>query len=601
MPSDSSLPIPATSSHISRPISRAPDVLDPINLSPEQWLDKVGWPFSVLHLEYICKGSLFDILLSIIKGPDDVEHARYLFKDPQQVIYQKLTRHDWLKELSEIITQRYRPDPKATAYDEKGEFVHRLSQILTLCYGQPLHEIPARNGSTQVLNTVHFGALFARACSLEFDESIGCFFHYNEKKGAWQPLSDHRVRQILINFLVPYMHRRPLLYSGSPMFLDTIISQAKATTLHDPFKPEGYMFGTSNKTLWLKPPKEKAQTPDVEECDNHQGYKIRNAIPIAYDKKNTGCTAFHTMLKNIMEPHDIKMLQYWCGMAILGHNFHHKILILQGKGGSGKSTLANIIERMVGEDNIATLITQRLADRFELSEFFGKTLLVGKDVPDDFLSCKAAPILKSLSGDSNLKAEVKNVQARVRLGGPFNVLVVSNPHLYVNMQDDLTAWTRRLWVIPVNKKKETVELSEYDKKLTESEGAGILYWMLLGAKDVLASLKQGIQFGMNDTQRSNAHSFLVRPDELLDFTNTCIEAKPNGIVTSEELYEAYSSFVARKGKDPVASTVFQKRIVKHLLAIPGVTKPSTIVTKNGGNPVRGYKGLQIKPSSISAD
>lgn len=599
MPSPTTALATKKTSTLANSLGAPPEIPDPFSLSPEQWLEQTGWPLSTLHLEPLAKGNLFELLLSLIKGPVMVERGRFLFAEPEQVVYGKQTRLAWLMGLSAIIVDQYRVNPRDPAYDERGDFVHRLSEVLTLRYGEPTHEIPTRQGSMTVLNTIHFGALFAYACDLEYDEGIGCFFHYQESKASWQPISAPRVRHILINFLVPYMHHSPLLYTGAPSFLDMIISQAKATALHEPFKPEnGYIFGTLRKTIWLKEPKTANAKPEEVDCDNHPGYKIRNAIPIPFDRKNTGCTTFRAMLDNIMEEGDQDLLQYWCGMALLGRNFFHKILVVQGPGGSGKSTLANIIEQMIGLENVATLVTQRLAERFELSEFFGKTLLVGKDVQDDFLSCNAAPILKSLSGDSNLKAEVKNMQARVRLGGPFNVLVVSNPHLYIRLQDDAAAWLRRLWVIPVRPKVQIIgntEKADYHKTLIEAEGPGILYWMLIGARKVLSDIKAGKQPRLEPVQQANAQAFILRPDELQTFVSDRLEEKAGSVLTTEELYEEYSSYVGLNGKDPVASTVFQKRIVKHLLAIPGVTKPSTIATKPGEKPVRGYRGVAIKP------
>lgn len=88
----------------------------------------------------------------------------------------------------------------------------------------------------------------------------------------------------------------------------------------------------------------------------------------------------------------------------------------------------------------ATLRTSLLDARFELGRFLGRTLLYGADVPQDFLNCESAGVLKALSGGDPMSFEFKNSNARPEITCAFNVVVTCNTHPRIRLQGDLEAW-----------------------------------------------------------------------------------------------------------------------------------------------------------------
>lgn len=562
--------------------------------SPAEWLKEIQWPFSAAHLEQVCSGQVFTLLLAITEGPEAIRSARYLVKNPDEMLAAGITRLEWLVGLSEELAKQHSSSKAAKVADPVGDYRIRLAEVLTTKFGKPFFKIATKHGNEKKINSLHFASLFAYCCGIEFDDKVGCFYRYNRDAGAWQPISEDRAREILIDFTVPFMHRKPLTYSNTPAFQALILEQARATNIHQDFMPDGYMFATQNKTLFLDTSGPILANVTVEEVSNYWGYRIRNAIPIEFDKSHTGCTKFRGVLDNLMEPDDVDMFQYWCGLALLGKNPLHKMMIISGGAGSGKSTIASIVERMIGEDNVATLTSQRLEDRFELSEFFGKTLLVGKDVPAGFLAHKSASVLKSLTGDSNIRAEVKYVQARVRLGSPYNVLIVSNHNLHVRIADDLDAWKRRLWVIPVALKKSFKVDPHFAENLIKKEGAGILYWMLMGARRVLKDMKAGTEYARTATQTANTMSLLSPPDLLKDFCNAHIVPKTGSHVPSELIYDAFCHFCSTRNADAIADTVFYRQIGKHILQkVPTAKGPKTIAATSGTKAYKAYVDIEL--------
>ena len=93
------------------------------------------------------------------------------------------------------------------------------------------------------------------------------------------------------------------------------------------------------------------------------------------------------------------------------------IVILSGTAQGGKSTFVQVVSGVIGKENIATLRTEQLNQRFETASFLGKTLLHGADVPSDFLTQKNASILKSLTGGDSMSVELKNGRERPEIDG----------------------------------------------------------------------------------------------------------------------------------------------------------------------------------------
>ncbi len=136
----------------------------------------------------------------------------------------------------------------------------------------------------------------------------------------------------------------------------------------------------------------------MEMDDFSPEYYSRNQIPIAFDE-NAVCPRFlNELLAPALDDEDIEVIQKYFGMCLLGYNYSQQLLILERTPGDGKSTLVDVLRQIIGRRNIAELRTNLLNERFEMAAFGGKTLLIGYDVPGNFLQRSGAEVLKKLTG-----------------------------------------------------------------------------------------------------------------------------------------------------------------------------------------------------------
>jgi putative DNA primase/helicase len=208
-------------------------------------------------------------------------------------------------------------------------------------------------------------------------------------------------------------------------------------------------------------------------------YYSRNIIPIEYNPR-AKCPKFEGELLKPLPKEDKLVLQKLFGMFSSGINFLQKILILQGAPQSGKSQLAAVARLLFGPANCEELRTAHLGDRFELSRYMAKTLLIGADVAGDFLNRPGASHLKKMTGGDLIGLERKYSNHAASILGVFCILITCNSRLTVKLDGDRGAWLRRLIIINYAQKLHSIDIPGFAQRLVREEGPGILNWALKG-------------------------------------------------------------------------------------------------------------------------
>jgi phage/plasmid-associated DNA primase len=242
----------------------------------------------------------------------------------------------------------------------------------------------------------------------------------------------------------------------------------------------------------------------------------RNRSPIVFDE-NAKCDRFlNELVYPAVHPDDVILIQKYGGMCLLGSNLIQRMLMLDGGPERGKTQLANVIQEIIGRENVTQLRTRFLGDRFELYRFLKKTLLVGVDVNPDFLSTPGAAVLKGLVGGDWFDAEMKFGTGSFPVQGTFCVVVTSNSRLRVRLCGDVGAWRRRLLIVRYKAPKPKKKIPDFGARLVQEEGAGILNFFIAGLDMVLRDIDQRADGDIALTERQEAvvDSLLAESDSL---------------------------------------------------------------------------------------
>lgn len=305
------------------------------------------------------------------------------------------------------------------------------------------------------------------------------------------------------------------------------------------------------------------------------------------------CPRFkHELLSPIITEDETRVLFEYMGQVFLGYNISQKVLIFSGAAGGGKSTIVNIMEMILGRENVAELRTNALHGWYETSRYIGKSLLAGKDVPADFMRHKGASKLKALTGNDMISTEMKHSNDVSTFSGTFNVIITSNCNQPIQIQDDRDAWERRVLSIKCKKPKEGIKpIRDFDKELVETEGSGIFNEALKG---LVRIIKAGGTIAASDEQRKEIADLLDESEGLTVFLKDMVykgETKKDNL-TSWELFEAYKQYCIGRGWKPKTITIVRKELVDAMAELFDAPR-RTDVTRDGTNH-RGYWGVRLK-------
>jgi P4 family phage/plasmid primase-like protien len=298
-----------------------------------------------------------------------------------------------------------------------------------------------------------------------------------------------------------------------------------------------------------------------------------------------------TLLRPALEVEDIELLQRWCGLALIGVNLAQRFVILSGTAGGGKGTLIRVINGIVGPTNVGTLRPDLLGERFELGRLLGKSLLYGADVPDNFLNCKGASVLKALTGGDPVTLEFKGSNECPEIICRFNAIVTCNSRLTVHLEGDAEAWRRRLVIIEYRRTKPETVIADLSERILANEGPGVLNWMLEGLDKVRAD---EWQLRLSAAQQKVVDDLLLESEADVVFAKECLEKDGTESLTVADCYDRYVAFCNERGWAAMAKRKFTNSIGDTVTRLYGLTVRHDVADWQSGKPQRGWKGIKCK-------
>jgi P4 family phage/plasmid primase-like protien len=451
-------------------------------------------------------------------------------------------------------------------------------------YGEPF--LVNEKGNV-ALNDRAVAVKCATSHQIKYNAMLNSYERYDGKRGLWVPVHEVDVMRVLDNLLLA------LGKAYDQQDVVARITAAKLSSLCKMMRPHDLQVETENAAglvharngvveLGAKKPKLLPHDPK---------YLFRHSNEIAFDAE-ADCPKFlKKFLGTALEQPDIHLLQMYCGSMLLGPNTCHGIMVIRGTAGGGKSTLVSIIEKVIGENNVAHLRTSLLNGRFETSAFLGKRLLVGKDVPGDTLATSGARMLKSLVGGDLMQAEIKYNPDKQPVRGDYHMVIVSNNKLRIALDGDEEAWRRRLLVVDFKNTKPTQPIPDFAKILLAKEASGILNWLIDGAKAYGAEMEKHGLLRLTNEQEKRVTTLLEDSDNVVHFVNRCLAPKNGRDVSSEELLLGYHRVCRNQQWTPVPTHTFQSRMPDVLGRVFSTARRNDI--KRDGRAVRGFKNVVL--------
>lgn len=295
-----------------------------------------------------------------------------------------------------------------------------------------------------------------------------------------------------------------------------------------------------------------------ELCEFSPEYIITNRIQANYNENAYHALTDKTLDKLACNDKDIRaLLEEVIGYCFYRRNELRKAFILTGGKRNGKSTFLDLINCLLGKDNISNLDLKELGDRFKTAELFGKLANVGDDIGDEFIANPA--IFKKLVSGNPVNVEKKGTD-------PFDFSNYAKFLFSANniprIKDKSGAVIDRLIIIPFDAifSQDDPDFDPYIKyKLMNDEAMEYLAWIgIEGLKRILTNRS----FNKSEKIEKSIKEYEESNNPVLLFFNEITE---DGIINepSKDVYKKYQEFCIANGFSPISNIEFSRQTNKY--------------------------------------
>ncbi|HKK44507.1 MAG TPA: phage/plasmid primase, P4 family [Balneolaceae bacterium] len=278
-------------------------------------------------------------------------------------------------------------------------------------------------------------------------------------------------------------------------------------------------------------------------------------LPFIYDS-SAEAPRFEQYLDKVLPDETLqKILAEFIGYVFV--NTHQlkleKALILHGSGGNGKSVFFDIINALLGSENVSTFTLESLTNQngYYRAKLANKLVNYGSEISANM---QTAMFKQLVSGEP--------VEARLPYGEPFTLdnyaKLVFNCNELPTDVEHTNAFFRRFMIIPfevtIPEEEQDKELS---KKIIENELPGVFNWVVDGLKRVLK--QKG--FTLSEVISDRNQQYRKESDSVQMFIaeHGYTESMTNW-TPLKELYGKYKRYCEADGYYPVAKRKFSKRL-----------------------------------------
>lgn len=283
----------------------------------------------------------------------------------------------------------------------------------------------------------------------------------------------------------------------------------------------------------------------------------------------------------------INLLQEYFGYLLTNDTSRHVALVLFGDAATGKSTVCKVIQAVIGSDNCSYLPLSSFGQKFSPISTLGKLVNISDEMSP--LNPYTENMLKwFISGQT--------IQTSRIYKGPVSLVptarIVACMNSWPKFTDQSGGWYRRLLIVTLRKR---LKFDEQDPRVEQallSERAGILNWALEG----LARLTRTGGFTRTNLGDDLAADLRCEFQSPTEFARRFVAMEPDGWVSNEALYGAYSGWCRENGW-PVN---LMKSALGRLVAYQHNTKVCRLRLPDGTQP-HGVSGVKLLPADGEHD
>ena len=282
-------------------------------------------------------------------------------------------------------------------------------------------------------------------------------------------------------------------------------------------------------------------------------YKSFTQLAVKYDA-NAVSERIKKFVTSLVVPDALKTFWQFMGFLLLPDYRFKKALLIIGDANTGKSSLLELISRVLGRHNVASVSLQDLTtDRFAKAELFAKVANIYADL--NLSAVNLTGQFKSLTGGDTILVQRKFKQ-------PFNFVntakLIFSANDFASVSQPDAAFFSRFIVIPFKHRfvAGTTAIINIVDTFDDNDLSAFLNYSLAALK----SLLKDQHFTIGESSKDSQRVFLQVSDSIMAFIYAATVQDDNSVVSKSDFYMAYRNWCVRTRRRAVSSTRFFRRI-----------------------------------------
>ena len=289
-------------------------------------------------------------------------------------------------------------------------------------------------------------------------------------------------------------------------------------------------------------------------------YIITNKIPHNYNPNAKSELLDGVMRKFSCGDENVyKLLYQAIGYCFYRRNELRKSFFLLGEKRNGKSTFLDMVQTLLGEENVANLDLCEIGHEFKTAELTGRLANIGDDINDEYIS-NTSIFKKVVSGDVITVAKKGKDPYKLRSFAKFFFSANSLPRL--GKGKDSSAVLDRLVIIPFDAKfsKDDKDYDPFIKYKLRSEE--VMEALIVNAIPALKSVLIEQAFEHCDKVEENMVEFERSNNPILEFYED-LDEKEYLNEPIKGVYQKYTAFCFSNNLQAISAIEFQKQMKKY--------------------------------------
>lgn len=255
-----------------------------------------------------------------------------------------------------------------------------------------------------------------------------------------------------------------------------------------------------------------------------------------------------------------------------------KALVLYGGGANGKSVFFEVVNALLGDENVSGYSLESLTDK----EGYHRAMIIDKLV--NYASELNANQLATDKTKQLISGE--KIQARLPYGDPFDITdyakLIFNANELPKNAEQTNAYFRRFMIVNFEQTiPEEEQDKELSKKIIESELSGVFNWVIDGLNRLLEQKKFTVCKAVNEARKQ----YELESDSVNQFiVDSGYIASPDSYETLPNLYREYRAFCIEDGCHFVKKGNFKKRLMNLNFVFSTNNQGNIVCLKKHSNP-----------------